>query len=174
MFRSSACLTYLSALKMEVITLFETSIRQITRFTVSEDDILNIFFFTMSTLKTTSVVSGQGSGLELQRSGFDSRCCHILWEVVGLERGPLILVSTTEELFGRKSSGSVQENRDCRRSDPPCWPRGTLYPQELALTSLTSGGSSVGIVRSRSKATELLLFIYKYIKSPTITGICDN
>jgi hypothetical protein len=29
-----------------------------------------------------------------------------------------------------------------------------LYPQKLALTSLTSGGRSVGIVRSRTLATE--------------------
>jgi hypothetical protein len=31
---------------------------------------------------------------------------------VGLERVPLSLVSTIEELLGRKSSGSVLENRD--------------------------------------------------------------
>jgi hypothetical protein len=31
-----------------------------------------------------------------------------------------------------------------------------FYPQELALTSPTSGGRSVGIVRSRTKATELV------------------
>jgi hypothetical protein len=31
---------------------------------------------------------------------------------VGLERGPLSLVSTTEELLGRKSSGSGLEIRD--------------------------------------------------------------
>jgi hypothetical protein len=31
-----------------------------------------------------------------------------------------------------------------------------LYPQKLALTSPTSGGRSVGIVRSRIKATELV------------------
>jgi hypothetical protein len=31
-----------------------------------------------------------------------------------------------------------------------------LYPQKLALTSPTSGGRSVGIVRSRTKATELV------------------
>jgi hypothetical protein len=31
-----------------------------------------------------------------------------------------------------------------------------LYPQKLALTSSTSGGRSVGIVRSRTKATELV------------------
>jgi hypothetical protein len=38
--------------------------------------------------------------------GFDSRRYHIFWEVVGLERGPLSLVSTTEELLGRNSIGS--------------------------------------------------------------------
>jgi hypothetical protein len=31
---------------------------------------------------------------------------------VGLERGPLSLVSTIEELLGRKSSGSCLENRE--------------------------------------------------------------
>jgi hypothetical protein len=40
--------------------------------------------------------SGQSSWL--QRSGFDSRRYQIFWEVVGLEWGPLSLVSTTEEL----------------------------------------------------------------------------
>jgi hypothetical protein len=36
------------------------------------------------------------------------------------------------------------------------WPRNTLYSQKkLAQTSPTSGGRSVGIVRSRTKATEL-------------------
>jgi hypothetical protein len=33
-----------------------------------------------------------------------------------------------------------------------------LYPQKLALTSATSGGRSVGIVRSRTKATELVSY----------------
>jgi hypothetical protein len=31
-----------------------------------------------------------------------------------------------------------------------------LYPRKLAITSPTSGGRSVGIVRSRTKATELV------------------
>jgi hypothetical protein len=31
-----------------------------------------------------------------------------------------------------------------------------IYPQKLALTLLTSGGCLVGIVRSRTKATELV------------------
>ena len=35
-----------------------------------------------------------------------------------------------------------------------------LYPQELALTSPTGGGRSVGIVRVRTKATELVIIIF--------------
>jgi hypothetical protein len=73
---------------------------------------------------------------------------------VGLERGPLSLVSTTEELLERKSSGSYLENREYGRNDQSHCPRSTLYPQKLTLTSETSGGGSVGIVRSRTQATE--------------------
>jgi hypothetical protein len=40
------------------------------------------------------------------------------------------------------------------RGNPLRWPRDTIYPQKLALTSPTSGGHSVGIVRLRVKATE--------------------
>jgi hypothetical protein len=75
---------------------------------------------------------------------------------VGLERGPLSLVSTTEELLGRKSSGSCLEMREYGRRNPSRWPRGTLYPQKLVLSSPTSGGLSVGIVRSRTQATEFV------------------
>jgi hypothetical protein len=42
--------------------------------------------------------------------------------------------------------------------DPLCWPRATLYPQKLALTSLTSSGRSVGIVLLWTKATEFVVF----------------
>jgi hypothetical protein len=94
--------------------------------------------------------------LQIQKFGFDSRRYQIFWEVVGLERGPLSLVSTTEELLGRKSSGFGPEIREYDRRDPSRWPRGTLYLQTLVLTLQTSGGRSVGIVRSRTQATELL------------------
>jgi hypothetical protein len=57
-----------------------------------------------------------------------------------LERGPLSLVSITEELLERKSSGSGLENREYGRRDPSRSPRGTLYPQKLALTSLGDPG----------------------------------
>jgi hypothetical protein len=62
--------------------------------------------------------SGQSSWLQIQRSGFDFRRYQIFREVVGLERGPLSLVSTTEELRRRKSSGSGLENREYGRRDP--------------------------------------------------------
>jgi hypothetical protein len=38
---------------------------------------------------------------------------------VGLERGPLSLASTIEELHGRKSSGSDLEKQDYSLGDPP-------------------------------------------------------
>jgi hypothetical protein len=92
-------------------------------------------------------------GYRFRCPGFDSRHNRIFWEVVGLERGPLSLVNTTEELFGSKSRGSGLENREYGRRNPLCWPRNTLYPQKLTLTSPTSGGRSVGILRSRTQAT---------------------
>jgi hypothetical protein len=49
--------------------------------------------------------SSQSSWLQNQRSEFDSRPYQILWEVVGLERGSLSLVSTIEELLERENSG---------------------------------------------------------------------
>jgi hypothetical protein len=102
--------------------------------------------------------SGQSSWLQIQRSGFDSRLYQIFWEVVGLERGPLSLVSTIEELLKRKSSGSGLENREYGSRDPSRRPRGTLYPQKLAITSPRSGGRSVGIVRSRTQTMEFFFF----------------
>jgi hypothetical protein len=99
-------------------------------------------------------------GYRSRGTEFDSRRYQIFWEVVGLERGPLSLASTTEELLGRNSSGSGLENREYGRGDPLRWQRNTLYPQKLTVTSPTSGGRSVGIVRLRAKATEFFLEYY--------------
>jgi hypothetical protein len=52
------------------------------------------------------------------------------------------------------------EIREYGRRDPSRWPRGILYPQKLARTSTTSGGRWVGIVRSRTQATEFVLFCF--------------
>jgi hypothetical protein len=71
---------------------------------------------------------------------------------VGLEQGPLSLVRTTEELLGRKSNDFGLESREYGRRNPSRLPRDTFHPQKLALNSLTSGGRSVGIVRSKTRA----------------------
>jgi hypothetical protein len=96
-------------------------------------------------------------GYRSRGPGFDSRRYQIFWEVVGLERGPLSLVSTIEELLGRKSSGSGLEIQEYGHRDPLLLPRSTLYVQKLALTSPTSGIRSVGIVHLRTKATQFFL-----------------
>jgi hypothetical protein len=49
------------------------------------------------------------------------------------------------------------------RGDPLRWPRDTLYPQKLALTSPTSGGHSVGIVCLRTKGHGVLAFRLKIL-----------
>jgi hypothetical protein len=97
-------------------------------------------------------------GFRSRDSGFDSQRYHIFWEVMGLERGPLSLVSTIEELLERKSSNPGLKSRDYGSRNPSRWPRGTLYPQKLALTSPTSGGLLVDVVLSRTKATKFFLF----------------
>jgi hypothetical protein len=91
--------------------------------------------------------SGRSSWLQIQGSVLDSRRYQIFWEVLDLERGPLSLVSTIEELLGRKSSGSGLDIREYGRRDPSRWQHDILYPQMLALVSPTSGGHSVGLIR---------------------------
>jgi hypothetical protein len=99
-------------------------------------------------------------GYRSRGPGYDSRRYEIFWEVVGLERDPLSLVSTTEELLGRNSSGSGLRTREYGHRNPLRWPRDTIHQQKLALTSPTSGGRLVGIVRSRTKATEFFLSFF--------------
>jgi hypothetical protein len=67
-------------------------------------------------------------GLQVQRSGFDSRRYHILWEVVGLERCPFRLVSTIEELLGRNISCFGPENGEFGRRDTSRCPHDILIP----------------------------------------------
>jgi hypothetical protein len=98
--------------------------------------------------------SGQRSWPQIRRPGFDSR--QHQKKVVGLERGPLSLVSTTVELLDRKVAAPVY--REYGRRDPSRWPCGTFYPQKLAITSPTSGSHSVGIVRSRTQTMEFRFF----------------
>jgi hypothetical protein len=91
----------------------------------------------------------------------------MFWKIVGLERGALSLVSIIVELLEWKSSGSGLENRECGRKDPSRWPHDTPYPQKLTLTSPTSSGRWVGIVRSRTKVKELIIITSIIINDST-------
>jgi hypothetical protein len=91
-------------------------------------------------------------GYRCRGPGFDSRRYQIFWDVVGLERGPLSLVRIIEELLEWEVAAPVLKTEINGHGDPLRWPRDTLYPQKLALTSPTSGGHSVGIVRLRTES----------------------
>jgi hypothetical protein len=60
----------------------------------------------VSVMRPPLLSSDQSSWLQIRRPGFDSRHYHKK-KVVGLERGPLSLVSTTEELLDRKVAAPV-------------------------------------------------------------------
>jgi hypothetical protein len=78
-------------------------------------------------------------------------------KVVGLERGSLSLVSTTEELPDRKVAAPVSKTEntavEIRHADHVA----PSIRKTLPITSPTSGGSSVGIVLSRTQTMEFSL-----------------
>jgi hypothetical protein len=80
-------------------------------------------------------------------------------KVVGLERGPLSLMSTTEELRDRKVAVPVYktENTDVgiRHADHVV----PSIRKKLAITSPTNGGRSVGIVRLRTQTMAFSWFM---------------
>jgi hypothetical protein len=61
--------------------------------------------------------AGQAFCLEIQRTGFDFRRYDISLELVGPERGPLSLVSTTEELLEMREYGRRDPSH--RQRDTP-------------------------------------------------------
>jgi hypothetical protein len=84
---------------------------------------------------------------------------------VGLERSPVSLVSTNEELLGRKCGGFDLEKRDYGHGrSSALTTRHPLSANTLTLTSPTSSGLSVSIVHA--KATDFFFlgdeFIVKF------------
>jgi hypothetical protein len=96
-------------------------------------------------------------GYRSRDPGYDSRGYQIFSAVVGLERDLLSLVRINEELFESKSSGSGYRKPRLTDVRIRCADHTSpSTPKMLALTSLTCGGRSIGIVRLRTKATELI------------------
>ena len=99
------------------------------------------------------------SGYRYRGLGFDSRRCQIFLSSSGSGTG---FYSASWASWGqlrsylnKKSSGSRSRKQRLTAVGTRCADHVTpLYPQKLALNSPTGGGRSVGIVRSRTKATE--------------------
>jgi hypothetical protein len=71
-------------------------------------------------------------------------------KVVGLERGPLNLVSTTEKLLDRKVAAVIKKTENTFVGIHHADHVAPSICKKLAITSPTSGGHSVGVVRSDS------------------------
>jgi hypothetical protein len=94
---------------------------------------------------------------------------------VGLERGPLSLVSTSEELLERKSSGSCLKNREYVIGIRHAEHVAHFIRKKLALTTPTSRGRSAGIVRLRNQTTEFVLFLlFDSLRSSSLADYIIN
>jgi hypothetical protein len=65
-------------------------------------------------------------------------------------------------------------NREYGHRDPSHWPRGTLYPQKLSLTSPTSCGLLVGIVCSWTQAMDFSLVLIMLVVGKCVQNIAEN
>jgi hypothetical protein len=100
---------------------------------------------------------GQSSWLQIQRSGFDFRSYQFFLRSSGSGTGSTQPCEYNWGATWQKSIGSCLEIREYGLWGSSRWPRITLYPQNLALTSQTSGGRSVSTVSSRTHVTEFFL-----------------
>jgi hypothetical protein len=76
---------------------------------------------------------------------------------VGLERGPLSLVSTTEEILDRKVAAPVYKTENTAAGIRHADHVGPSIRKNFAITSPTSDCRSVGIVHSRTQTMEFNL-----------------
>jgi hypothetical protein len=92
-----------------IMQLAQNEKRKMNMRGILDKDVNNRTFtqkFCMSKSTAGDRLCGQSSWLQIRRPGFDSRH-YQKKKVVGLERGSLSLVSTTEELLDRKAAAPV-------------------------------------------------------------------
>jgi hypothetical protein len=95
--------------------------------------------------------SGQSSWLQIQSSWVRFPALPDFLRSSGSVTGSTQPREDNWEATWKESTGSgLQKPKINGRGDSLRWPRDTLYPLKLALTSPTSGGRSVGIVRRRT------------------------
>jgi hypothetical protein len=103
--------------------------------------------------------------------GFNSQNYPILWQAIGLEWDALSLVRITEELREWKSGGSCLGNWELRLWGAVGLTTQHNLPPKLAITSPTSGGRSLGIVRLLTTPSS---FFVLNLQQPTFILIYFN
>jgi hypothetical protein len=90
---------------------------------------------------------------------------------VGLERGPLSLVSTTDELLDRKVAPPVQKSENMAVGIRYADHAAPSIRKKLAVTSPTSGGRSVGRYSSPADSDHGVLF---FLTSALLNLLSDS
>jgi hypothetical protein len=103
--------------------------------------------------------NGQSFWLQIQRSRGPFPAPSDFLRSLGCETGTAQpRVDNWGATWMKKIAVQIYKTEINGRGNSLRWPRNTLYPHMVALSSSTSGGSSVGIVRLRTKATEVSFF----------------
>jgi hypothetical protein len=90
---------------------------------------------------------------------------------MGLERGPLSLVITTEELLERKVAAPVYKTENTTVGIRHADHAAPSIHKKLAITSLTTGGRSVGVVRTRTQTIEFFSLFERELSNSNLDHI---